>query len=128
MITLAELEAQGCAVVRIKTEINFAGCFVAEVHGWAVSLPDEATLDRVFLCEDGEIGDERAEFEMNDPAWGKLPNALEHVLSKALWRAARKLEVAACLKRAQETAIQPRAMPRILQSMQVERNAQMGVN
>ncbi|KWT70726.1 hypothetical protein APY04_0787 [Hyphomicrobium sulfonivorans] len=122
MITLAKLEAEGCAVVRIRAELNFAGCFVAHVHGWAASVPDGDALDRVFVCEDGDVGDERAGPELVD--WRDFNcthSHLERAISKALWEAARHPAVASQLRHAQATRFRPDALPRFVTAMAKER-------
>lgn len=122
MITLAELEDQGCAVVRIKAELNFTGCFVAEVHGWAVSLPDGDALDRVYVCEDGGVGDEQAGPELHRwPEWNRNTSNLEAAVSAALWEVAKRPVVAAQLKHAHATRFRPEALPRFVQALVAQR-------
>lgn len=73
-----------CVRVRIRAELNFKGCFVAVVHGWAVSLPNGVILDRVFLVGDDVYPDLQESIgpELKD---GFIHDPLERALSQALW-------------------------------------------
>lgn len=122
MTTLVQLEAEGCAVVRIRAQLEFAGCFVEFAHGWAVSVPDGDALDRVFVCEAGDVGDERCGPELVDWQNFNITHGwLERAISKALWEAARHPAVAAQLKHAQATRFRPDALPRFVKQMAKER-------
>jgi len=85
-----------CVSVRIRAELSLKGCFVAIVHGWGVSLPNSAKLDRVFLVGDDvypdlqeSIGPELDEKFKHDP--------LELAIARALWAKAREFSTTSAL-------------------------------
>jgi hypothetical protein len=80
-------DTDGCVSVRITADYEIDGCHVATIHGWAVSLPDSAILDRVFLVgHDNDSSAERFGPELSDEY---SPDLQRTVAAQILWAKAR---------------------------------------